>query len=111
MVALGTLSASQQLPLYTLSKTATDDTHVLKIQERKQKRKIKNNKVNLQSYRNVNTANPHRVSENVKAALPVAEQIYRCLKKEQLCSAWCHLLLRLPPYSVQCLRSCLAVTV
>lgn len=44
MVALGTLSASQQLPLYTLSKTATDDTHVLKIQERKQKRKIKNNK-------------------------------------------------------------------
>lgn len=41
--------------------------------------------------------------------LPGAGQIYQCLKKEPLCSAWCHLPHHLPPYLFQCPMSCLAV--
>lgn len=41
--------------------------------------------------------------------VPAAGQICQCLKKEPLCSAWCHLPHPLPPYLLQCLRSCLAV--
>lgn len=42
-------------------------------------------------------------------AVPGGGQIYRCLRKELLCSAWCHLPHLLPPYLVQCLWPCLAV--
>lgn len=48
--------------------------------------------------------------ENFKHTItvPGEGQICQCLRKGPLCSAWCHLLLPLPPWLLHCLRSYLA---
>lgn len=84
-----------------------------KTEERKQKSQ-RNHKTKNQSAVNLKATIlvlGHRVNENVTTinAVPGAGQIYQCLRKGPLCSAWCRLPHHLPPYLVQCLRSCLAM--
>lgn len=62
-------------------------------------------KINMKIYK---IYSKEKKFQTEKKVAPGEGQICQCLRKGQLCSAWCHLLPPLPPWLLQCLRPCLA---